>query len=81
MKTRHRVVWTQGMFLTPQHFQTLEQYLEDVQHFRYTASQYANWGVTALDIDSEALANGLFRLNACTGVMPDGEPINIPDTD
>ena len=81
MKTRHRVVWTQGMFLTPQHFQTLEQYLEDVQHFRYAASQYANWGVTALDIDAEALANGLFRVNTCIGVMPDGEAINIPDTD
>ena len=69
------------MFLTPQHFQTLETYLENTQQFRHVASLYANWGVTALDIDSEALSNGLFRLNACSGVMPDGELINIPEAD
>jgi type VI secretion system protein ImpJ len=81
MKTRHRVVWTQGMFLTPQHFQTLESYLEGTLQFRQAASHFANWGVTELDIDSEALANGLFRTNTCIGLMPDGEPVNIPDSD
>jgi type VI secretion system protein ImpJ len=81
MKNRHRVVWTQGMFLTPQHFQTQEQFLADAVHFRFDASHYANWGVTALNIDAEALANGLFRLNTCSGVMPDGEPVDVPETD
>ncbi len=81
MRNRHRVVWTQGMFLTPQHFQTQEQYLEEALHFRFAASHYANWGVTELDIDGEALANGILRLNTCRGVMPDGEPVNIPDID
>ncbi len=80
-RNRHRVVWTQGMFLTPQHFQTLEQYQEDALHFRFSASCYANWGVIELDIDAEALVNGIVRLNACRGVMPDGEPVNIPDAD
>ncbi len=81
MKNRHRVVWTQGMFLTPQHFQTLETYLEGTLQFRQAVSQFANWGVTELDIDSEALANGLFRVNTCIGLMPDGEPVHIPDND
>jgi len=81
MKNRHRVVWTQGMFLTPQHFQTQEQFLADAVHFRFDASHYANWGVTGLSIDAEALANGVFRLNACSGIMPDGEPVDIPETD
>ncbi len=81
MKNRHRVVWTQGMFLTPQHFQLQEQYLEDALHFRFNASHYANWGVTTLKIDADALANGQFRVSECSGVMPDGEPIDIPATD
>jgi len=81
MKNRHRVVWTKGMFLTPQHFQTQDQFFEDALQFRFAASHYANWGVTELDIDSEALGNGLFRLNHCKGIMPDGEPFDIPDTD
>jgi len=81
MKTRHRVVWTKGMFLTPQHFQTQDRFFEDALQFRFAASHYANWGVTALDIDSEGLGTGLFRVNKCSGIMPDGEPFDIPDTD
>jgi len=81
MRNRHRVVWTKGMFLTPQQFQTQDQFLEDALQFRFTASHFANWGVTDLDIDSDALGNGLFRLAKCIGVMPDGEPFDMPDTD
>jgi type VI secretion system protein ImpJ len=69
------------MFLTPQHFQTQDQFFQEAMQFRFAASNYANWGVTELEIDAEALANGLFRLNRCAGVMPDGEPFEIPDTD
>ena len=81
MKNRHRVVWTQGMFLTPQHFQLQERYLEDALHFRSSASNYANWGVTNLKIDSDSLANGLVRLTECSGIMPDGETVDIPGVD
>jgi type VI secretion system protein ImpJ len=69
------------MFLTPQQFQTQDQFFEDALQFRFAASQFANWGVTALEIDSDALANGLFRLSNCTGVMPDGEAFDMPDID
>ena len=69
------------MFLTPQHFQTQEQFFGDALDFRFRSSQFANWGVTELSIDSESLGNGLFRLNRCRGVMPDGEPIDIPEAD
>lgn len=81
MKNRHRVVWTKGMFLTPQHFQTQDQFFENALQFRFGASHFANWGVTELDIDADALANGLFRLNTCKGIMPDGEPFDIPEVD
>jgi len=81
MRNRHRVVWTKGMFLTPQHFQTQDQFVEDTLQFRFAASNYANWGVTKLEIDVEALGNSLFRLNQCSGIMPDGESFDIPDFD
>lgn len=81
MRNRHRVVWTKGMFLTPQQFQTQDQFFEEALQFRWAASQFANWGVTDLDIDSGALGNGLFRLSRCAGIMPDGEPFDMPDTD
>src|SRR5215510_5544040 len=81
MKIRHRVVWTKGMFLTPQHFQTQDQFLEDEIQFRFAASHYANWGVTNLSIDAEALENGQFRLMKCIGIMQDGESFDMPDAD
>jgi type VI secretion system protein ImpJ len=81
MKNRHNVVWTKGMFLTPQHFQTQDQFFREAMQFRFTASAYANWGMTELELDSEALANGLFRVSRAAGIMPDGEPFDMPETD
>jgi type VI secretion system protein ImpJ len=81
MRRRHRVVWSKGMFLTPQQFQTQDQFFEDAIQFRWAASQFANWGVTDLDINDEALGNGLVRLAKCAGIMPDGELFDMPDTD
>ncbi len=81
MKNLHRVVWSRGMFLTPQHFQAQDQYLEDNLQFRATASSSIAWGLTGFAIDQEGLANGLFTLRACRGVLPDGLAFNIPDAD
>src|SRR5436190_12955035 len=81
MKNRHRVVWTKGMFLNPQHFQTQDQYVEETLQFRFATTNYANWGVTALSIEAEALANGIFRLAECRGIMPDGLAFHMPDID
>jgi type VI secretion system protein ImpJ len=69
------------MFLTPQHFQTQDQYIENALQFRFAASHFANWGVIGLNIDAEAVSNGLVRINDCKGIMPDGEPFDIPETD
>jgi type VI secretion system protein ImpJ len=81
MKNRHRVVWTKGMFLTPQHFQTQDQFFEEHIQFRFAASNYANWGVTELSVDNEALENGQIRLIKCAGIMQDGESFDMPDAD
>jgi type VI secretion system protein ImpJ len=81
MKSAHRVVWTKGMFLNPQHFQTQDQFAEELLQFHSSASNYANWGVTALRIDRDALTNGVFRLLEARGLMPDGMPFRMPDID
>jgi type VI secretion system protein ImpJ len=69
------------MFLAPQHFQSQDQHFEDLLHFRFGASHFANYGVTEIQIDQEALANGLVRLTLARGVMPDGEPFDMPASD
>ena len=72
MNKPHKVVWTKGMFLMPQHFQAQEEYLEQALHFRATASIFANWGFSRLGVDEASLANGLFTLRYCEGIFPDG---------
>src|SRR5215467_4142746 len=81
MKNRHRVVWTKGMFLTPQHFQTQDEYFENLLQFRFAASHFANWGVTDLNVDEQSLTNGLLTLRYCRGLLPDGLIFDIPEVD
>lgn len=81
MKRQARVVWTKGMFLSPQHFQAQDLYFEDLIHGRFGASHFANYGVTQIQFDTDALANGLVKLTAAQGVMPDGEGFDMPNSD
>jgi type VI secretion system protein ImpJ len=81
MKNLHRVVWSKGMFLTPQHFQAQDEYFEEHVQFRCAASTSVNWGLTDLAVDQESLVNGLFTVRHCRGVLPDGLTFSIPDSD
>lgn len=81
MKNLHRVVWSKGMFLTPQHFQQQDLGWDELIHFRFNASNFANWGVASLRLDEEALANGTFVVDSASGVFPDGLVFDIPASD
>jgi type VI secretion system protein ImpJ len=81
MKRQPRVVWAKGMFLSPQHFQAQDLYFEDLIQTRFGASHFANYGITHLQIDTDALSNGRFKLNAARGIMPDGEAFDMPGSD
>ena len=48
---RDRVVWSEGMFLRPQHFQQLERYFERYVHLRCAPLQCYSWGFASLRID------------------------------
>jgi type VI secretion system protein ImpJ len=77
----HRVLWGEGMFLRPQHFQQQSLYQEwllgnIVAHYHaYPA------GIKQLLIDESALAIGSLRLERMSGILPDGTAVNIPVND
>src|SRR5690606_35311019 len=77
MSFQAKVIWTEGMFLRPQHFQQLEQYFEQQLNMRTQVQQGFFWGVHALTLDEEALQIGKIVLGQATGVMPDGTPFFI----
>jgi type VI secretion system protein ImpJ len=79
--TNGKVVWKEGMYLQPQHFQQAERFYLNAlngalnDHFPYA------FGITELTIDKDALANGLVSITRCTGRMPDGVMFDVPKED
>jgi type VI secretion system protein ImpJ len=74
-------VWNEGMLLTPHHFQQWDNYHEDQLNSRLNSVMPYGWGILDLQINNEAIANGLFDLIRCRMVMPDGLHLNIPQVD
>jgi type VI secretion system protein ImpJ len=81
MTSRQRVVWSQGMFLQPHHFQQEARFFEQLVDARTRAAQPYAWGFAELVLDESQLALGRVALLRATGVLPDGTPFSMPDAD
>lgn len=75
----NKVIWSEGLFLRPQHFQQHDRYIENLVEARLTSSCTFSWGIRSLEIDQNLLALGSFAISSCRGVFPDGTPFRIPD--
>ena len=81
MKTPAKILWGEGLFLKPQHFQRQDLYHEArLAQMVRTLHPFA-WGLRSLSIDNDALASGSLRLQDVSAVFPDGEPYSAPDID
>jgi type VI secretion system protein ImpJ len=78
---RRKVIWSEGLFLRPQHFQQQERYLENLVERRARAVRSYGWGFETLELDDKALGIGSIALRQATGVMPDGTVFNLPADD
>lgn len=76
-----KVLWGEGLFLRPQHFQRQDSYHESRLHQTAVALHPYAWGVRNLQIDTEALANSSLRFNELSVIFPDGEPYSAPQDD
>ena len=81
MAGKSKVIWSEGLFLKPQHFQQQERYFTDLVDKRSQALDFYGWGALSLEIDSNQLGMGKFAIIAAKGIMPDGTPFNIPGDD
>ncbi len=81
MRSPLRVVWSEGMFLAPQHMQALDRYHEALLAVRLEAVAPFAWGVCELEIDAAALAAGQLRLERFAGVMPGGLCVSFSGND
>ncbi|MCI0419360.1 MAG: type VI secretion system baseplate subunit TssK [Acidobacteria bacterium] len=81
MSRSRRILWTEGMFLTPHHFQQWDNYYENTLDFRLKALTAFAWGLTELEIRREGISNGQVTLTRCSGLLPGGTAFSIPESD
>jgi type VI secretion system protein ImpJ len=81
MTSNKKVLWTEGLFLTPQHFQQWDRHYEELVHSRIRTLAAFGWGIEDLELNQETLQNRLFEVLRCKAVLPDGMTVNIPESD
>jgi type VI secretion system protein ImpJ len=76
-----KLLWGEGLFLRPQHFQRQDAYHEwRLAEMSRVLHPYA-WGVRTVKVATDALQTGVLRLNELQLVFPDGEIYNAPGED
>ncbi|OQY29381.1 MAG: type VI secretion system-associated protein [Candidatus Cloacimonetes bacterium 4572_55] len=81
MAKNQKIIWFEGMTLDPHHFQQWDRYNQWMIHFRSRSLVPFCVGFSELRIDSEAVNNGRFLLNRCSGVTPGGLAFDMPEID
>lgn len=75
------MLWGEGVFLRPQHFQ-LQDFAFDAGLRHCMALAHAHpWGVRAVELDREALATGMVRLERLEMAFQDGTFLDAPDNE
>ena len=72
MKPPQRVVWSEGMLVSPQHFQQQDLYHEHLLDERIAALAPYRWGVVSVEIDAGALGADQLQVTKIVGILPDG---------
>lgn len=81
MSAALKLLWSEGLFLRPQHFQQQDRYHEARLHQAMLAAHPYLWGVRTLEWDMSALRNNLLRLDTFAAIFRDGELVDAPDCD
>jgi type VI secretion system protein ImpJ len=79
MSAHNRVIWSEGLFLQPQHFQQQERYFERYVEARCHSLVPHGWGFTEIEFERDLLSIGKVALRRVAGVFPDGTPFGMPD--
>lgn len=81
MRHLSKVVWFEGMYLGPQHFQAQARSFEDLVDFSTSNLWFEPYGILGQELDFEALRNGSVVLKHGRGIFPDGTVYQFPDLD
>src|SRR5712691_6207917 len=77
----NRIIWSEGTFLQPQHFQQHDRHLEAQMEQRTRALGPHSWGFLELAVEESLLELGKLAVRSARGVLPDGTPFDCPARD
>ena len=78
MKRLQPVIWTKGTFLSPQHLQLQDRFLENLLQFHLDSLSFRPWGFRSLQISREALAAGSLGISSASGIFPGRPALRYP---
>ena len=78
MQLNNRVLWGEGMFLRPQHFQQQALFLEQNLNQAMRQVHGHPWGIRSCTLDPDALRSGLLRITTIEATFPDGTQLSAP---
>lgn len=78
MSSRNPVLWPEGLFVKPQHFQQAARASEAALHQRLSSLQSGFYGFSELQLNDEYLSLGKIAITKARGTMPDGTVFDIP---
>lgn len=81
MSWDNKVIWSEGLFLQPQHFQQADRHMEMLVAGLARHLPVYGWGFASLVIDDDLLRLGKIALKSCTGLTPDGAVFRVPQSD
>lgn len=81
MSGNNKVIWSDGLFIKPHHFQQQARYMDWLVYQLTSGAEPHNFGLVSFTIDEDMLALGKISLVSASGVMPDGTPFDIPGED
>lgn len=81
MPTKNRVIWREGLFIKPQHFQQQQRHNDYQLHRRVTALRDYSYGFSSLVINQELLKLGRIGISSASGSMADGSVFDMPYQD
>lgn len=76
-----KLLWGEGLFLRPQHFQQQDRYHEARLNQTACALHPYAWGVRKVVIDHDALRHDVLRIEELSVLFPDGDVYRAPGGD
>ncbi|MBN3492361.1 MULTISPECIES: type VI secretion system baseplate subunit TssK [Vibrio] len=78
MSLYNPVVWQDGMFMKPQHFQQFDRAQTKLSTMLFASSTPLHWGVNQIEINTELLTQGKIAVTRAIGVLQDKTPFDLP---